>query len=82
MSAGPGLTGDRNFETSVEYHRIGDATRTVVYGRDRDEVIAMIQAAHGTDYDWEWTWVVTERRVPMGLGPMWARVARGFDEYL
>jgi hypothetical protein len=82
MSRGPGLTGDRNFQDSVEFYKIGDGYRTVVYGKTREDVLAELQAAHGTSIDWEDSWIVTATRsVRMGLPPAWLQVPRRYDEY-
>lgn len=79
MSAGPGLTGDKNFENSVEFFRKGDSHRTIVYGKTREEVLDRI-AANYVDDSWMEHWVVgPTRHVPMGLGSQWTRAARRYD---
>lgn len=80
MARGPGLTGDRNFQTSVEVYRKGDHTRRIVYGKTRDEVLEELSRSE-PHVGWEWDYVVTERRVAMGLGPMWVKASRRYDEY-
>lgn len=82
MARGPGMTGDGNFAVSCEYFKKGDATRTIAYGKTRDEVLATLQAAHGTQEEWQWDWIVTERRCAMGLPPAWMRATRGYKAYL
>lgn len=81
MSRGPGLTGDQNFQNSVEYYKKGDSYRSTAYGKTREDVLAELQAAHGTSIDWEDKWVVGPTRVlAMGLGPAWTQVPRGYDK--
>lgn len=81
MSYGPGLTGDRNFQDSVEYYRKGMPYRHIAYGKTREDVLAELQAAHGTGIDWEDNWVVSPTRsVAMGLGRQWARGTRRYDK--
>lgn len=91
MSNGPGLTGDRNFQTSCEVFIRGFDTRHIVYGVTRAEllgdeallvrVLLSRGGAAKMPPDWEDDVVVTERRLKMGLGPAWVRAARRYDEY-
>lgn len=82
---GPGLTSDRNFQSSVEMFRKGDNFRRIVYGKTREEVVAELErtfSAAPSLAEWQDMFVVMPtKRIAMGLGPAWARVTRRSDEY-
>lgn len=81
MSRGPGLTGDRNFQDSVEFYPIGSPHRTIAYGRTREDILEEIGRSDPRS-DWEDHWVVgPTKSVRMGLPPTWLQAPRRYDEY-
>ncbi len=84
MSGGPGLTGDRNFQSSCEVYRKGDNFRTIVYGKTRAEVFEMIQSRlfHLMGDTWQDEFVITATKtVAMGFSPARTQVTRGSQDY-
>ena len=81
MNGGPGLTGDRNFQSSTEYYELGAPIRRIAYGKTREDVLyELSQSDPRADWDEQWV-VLPTKRIRMGLSPAWARVARRFNEY-
>jgi hypothetical protein len=80
-NGGPGLTGDRNFQNSVEYYEKGSGFRRIAYGKTREEVLFEVGTSDPR-MDWEDHWVIMPtKRIRMGLSPAWARVTRRFNAY-